>query len=233
MDLRWLILGLLLTGCASQPAPETYWVPYDGYGEARRVVDDGYRENGRFAGGVTDDVADIGPSLDAFLSPAGSGLILLPNRLDRSQLDFSLDSLKVIDAWLKDIHTVNRLQAEEGLAGEALISDGRGDNSVIFAGLYLGEVIRANSALDWQWERFDRFIEANPYFAEHYGWEAGLDTFVLVGPQGVATPINTALKRVLLGKKESVHFVGTLLVEPVDLETALSGPDFYGLTDIY
>ncbi|MGB3624189.1 MAG: hypothetical protein WA989_00075 [Henriciella sp.] len=178
------------------------------------------------------EVADIGPSLDQFLSPQGDTLILLPNRLERQQLDFSLESLKVMDRWLKDIHTINRLQAETGRAGEALISDGRGDNSVMFAGLYLGEVIRANSDLSWQWERFDHFIAANPYFVEHYGLDAGLDSFVLVGPQGVATPINTALKRVLFGKEESLHFIGSLLVDPVDLQAAVSGQIFYGLTDI-
>lgn len=101
--------------------------------------------------------------------------------------------------------------------------DGRGDNSVTFAGLYLGQVIRANSDLNWQWERFDTFLQSNPTFAEHYGLNPGLDTFVLVGPQGVATPINTALKRVISGKEESVHYIGQLLMNEIDLEEALSG----------
>ncbi|WP_300378902.1 hypothetical protein [Henriciella sp.] len=177
-------------------------------------------------------MAGIQPALDEFLSPAGNSLILLPNRLDKSKLDFSLESLDEMDAWLRDIHTINRLQAEEGKAGESLISDGRGDNSVMFAGLYLGEVIRANSDMDWRWERFDRFISDNPYFTEHYGYEPGLDSFVLVGPQGVATPINTALKRVLFGQEENLHFIGSFLVSPVDLEAATSGYDFYGLDRI-
>ncbi|MEM5517527.1 hypothetical protein WNY37_11240 [Henriciella sp. AS95] len=236
---RWfIIIALLLGGCAAEKQPEPYLIPYNGYGPgAAKIVrsgqptgQSGHAPAAWSAGDVT--VSNIDLALDTFLSPAGDELILLPNRLHKSQLDFSLESLKVVDDWLKDIHTINRLQADQGRAGESLISDGRGDNSVMFAGLYLGEVIRANSDLEWTWQRFDTFIAANPYFSEHYGFDPGLDSFVLVGPQGVATPINTALKRVLVGKEESLHFIGMLLMNPVDLESAVSGQNFFGLTDI-
>tara|TARA_Y100001947_G_scaffold131296_1_gene117201 strand:+ start:2053 stop:2766 length:714 start_codon:yes stop_codon:yes gene_type:complete len=230
------ILGCLaLASCASPAKPTPYYIPYDGYGASASFS--GFsrgevigRDDGRYAASLS--VSDIGPGLDRFMSPQADGLILLPNRLDRSKLDYSIESLKTIDEWLKDVHTVNRLQAAEGRAGESLIADGRGDNTVTFAGLYLGEVIRANSHLDWRWERFDRFMAANPYFTEHYGFDPGLDSFVLVGPQGVATPINTALKRILNGQEESLHYIGTLLLDPIDLDAAVSGHDFYGLTDI-
>lgn len=174
-------------------------------------------------------VSDIGAALEQFMGEEGDGLILLPNRLDRSQLDYSLESLKSVDRWLADIHTINKLQGDSGKAGEILVFDGRGDNSVIFAGLYLGQVIRANSELNWQWQRFDTFLAANPVFAEHYGRDPGLDTFVLVGPQGAATPINTALKRVLYGKEESVHFIAEWLLTEVDLDAAMSGQNLLGL----
>ena len=174
-------------------------------------------------------VEDIDDALAQFMSAEGDQLILLPNRLQKADLDYSMDSLKLVDAWLADIHTINKLQGSEGQAGEILVFDGRGDNSVIFAGLYLGQVIRANSELNWQWQRFETFLAANPVFAEHYGRDAGLDTFVLVGPQGAATPINTALKRVLYGKEESVHFIAEWLRTEVDLEAAMSGRNLLGL----
>lgn len=174
-------------------------------------------------------VQDIEAALAQFMSEEGDQLILLPNRLDRAQLDYSVQSLKLIDAWLADIHTINRLQSETGRAGEILLVDGRGDNSVMFAGLYLGQVIRSHSELDWQWQRFDTFLAANPVFAEHYGQDPGLDTFVLVGPQGAATPINAALKRVLYGQEESVHFIAQWLMTEVDLDKAMHGQDLLGL----
>lgn len=177
----------------------------------------------------TVQVANITEALDQFMGPDGTNLILLPNRLDRSKLDFSVESLHLIDRWLADIHTINKLQADKGQAGEILTFDGRGDNSVIFAGLYLGQVVRANSNLDWQWQRFDTFLQANPVYSEHYGLKPGLDAFVLVGPQGAATPINTALKRVVHGKEESVHFIANFLINEVDLDAAMSGQNLLGM----
>ena len=217
MSRFWFILVLALASCANTGTSDARY----GQGGGPVVLD------GSIA--PTVKVSDIGEALDKFMGPEGNSLILLPNRLDRSKLDFSLDSLIEIDSWLADVHTINKLQAGEGRAGEMLMMDGRGDNSVTFAGLYMGQVIRANSELTWQWERFDTFLQANPVFAEHYGRSPGLDTFVLVGPQGVATPINTALKRVVSGKEESVYYIAQLLMTEIDMDKALSGPDFMGM----
>ncbi len=207
--------AIALAGCASAPTKDRIYLSPNG------------AVSQPLLGSV--DVAGIDDALAQFLSAESDHLILLPNRLDRSQLDFSLESLLVIDKWLADIHTVNRLQSETGKAGESLVMDGRGDNSVILAGLYLGQTIRANSRLNWQWERFDIFLAANPTFAEHYGRAPGLDLFVLAGPQGAATPINTALKRVVHGKEESVHFIGNFLINEVDLDAATTGQDLLGM----
>lgn len=231
----WMISGLLLVACTPPKGPNVTPMTYDGYGLPASQVFSGHDFRASDAGHTrlvpNLTVDDIGPALETFLSPEGDRLILLPGRLDRERLDYSLASLSAIDEWLADIHTINELQAGQGKAGEALLSDGRGDNSVIFAGLYLGEVVRRNSDLDWRWRPFDEFMAANPVFAEHYGDEPGLDVFLLVGPQGAASPINTALKRVLAGEEESLAFVASLLVEAVDLEKALSGHDFQGLLE--
>jgi len=206
---------ILLAGCGHTPKAERIYLSPNG----ERIS----------VSPMAIDVSGIDTALARFMSADGDDLILLPNRLDRAQLDYSLESLRVIDDWLADIHTVNRLQSARGKAGESLIMDGRGDNSIIFAGLYLGQTIRANSPLDWQWQRFDTFLAANPTYAEHYGQLAELDLFVLVGPQGAATPINTALKRVVLGKEESVHFIGNFLINEVDLDAATTGQDLLGM----
>lgn len=206
-----LLPFIAMAGCASAPSTD------------RTVLVENYQSADAIK------VANIADALETFMSTDSDRLILLPNRLDRSKLDYSMDSLLVIDRWLADIHTINRLQSDIGGVGETLVLDGRGDNSVMFAGLYLGQVIRANSDLNWQWERFDTFLAANPVFAEHYGRDPGLDTFVLVGPQGTATPINTALKRVIYGKEESLHFIAQWLQSEVDLEKAMTSRDLMGM----
>ncbi len=218
MSRFWLVLALFITGCASTGVPVV---------ESGTEISRDTRVARDAAPAI--EVTDITAALATFMGAEGDALILLPNHLDKSKLDYSVESLQLMDIWLAKIHTINKLEAGTGKAGESLMRDGRGDNSVTFAGLYLGEVIRANSDLDWKWERFDRFLTANPFFAEHYGTEAGLDTFVLAGPQGVATPINTALKRVVSGKEESVHYIGQLLLDKIDMRQALSGQSMHGL----
>lgn len=213
----WGVLAVFaLVGCTSGTSTDRYYLG----------------PSGAVTSAVQVQVSDIDVALEQFMSPAGDQLILLPNRLDKTKLDYSMDSLIEIDRWLADIHTVNRLQSDVGQAGESLLLDGRGENSVTFAGLYLGQVIRANSELHWFWERFDTFLAANPAFAEHYGRDPELDTFVLIGPQGAATPINSALKRVVHGKEESVYFIAKLLSTKVDLEKAMSSQDLFGMDQV-
>jgi hypothetical protein len=174
--------------------------------------------------------ADIDASLSLFLSQAGDSKLLLPHRLDKSKLDFSVKSLEVIDDWLDSIHVINKLEVGEGKAGGLFVSDGRGDNSVTFAGLYLGEVVRQNAKdQTWVWQSFDVFKQKNPMHATQLEGEAGFDEYVLVSPQGVAMPGNAALKRVLNGKIDSLAFIGAFLIEPLDVEAALKGNDMTGL----
>ena len=139
---------------------------------------------------------EIGRALEQFMSDEGDKLILLPHRLDKNKLDYSVDSLHEIDKWLGAIYTINKLEAGEGHVGDLFMMDGRGDNSVTFAGLYLGEVVRQNASHDWVWQPFEVFVAKNPAHAEYFGDEPGFDTYVLVSSQGAATPLNAALKRV-------------------------------------
>ncbi|MGH1421745.1 MAG: hypothetical protein ACRBEQ_08000 [Hyphomonas sp.] len=177
-----------------------------------------------------------GPAIDAaleqFLSGEGDALVLLPNQLDKSKLDFSMESLQEVDDWLLAVHTINKLEAGEGRVGETFTRDGRGDNTVIFAGLYLGEVVRLNAKQDWVWQAFETFVATNPAHAQALGADAGLDQYVLVSEQGVSAPINTALKRVLNGKIDSVAYIATFLSEPVDLDKAMSGTDFSNMAPV-
>lgn len=180
----------------------------------------------------TDVRTDIGATLDLFLSDDSSALILLPNRLDKSKLDFSIDSLMEVDRWLGDVHTINRLQAGDGNPGETFLLDGRGDNTVTFAGLYLGEVVRLNAEQNWVWQPFEAFMAKNPAQRAYFGDEAGFDKYVLVSEQSVATPITQALKRALNGSVDSVHYIGQLLNTPIDMHAAMTARNLSVLSEI-
>ncbi len=167
----------------------------------------------------------VDTTMEELLGDDRGDLLLASEHLDLAKLDYSLESLKEIDAWLEEVHKVNAAEAGTGKAGKSLTEDGRGRNTVTLAGLYLGETVKRNSTLRWVWVPFDEFIKENPAYAEHYGAEAGLDTYILVGEQGAATPINSALKRVLNGGADSVAYVGQFLAAPVDFEKAIEGYD--------
>lgn len=173
---------------------------------------------------------EIGRALDLFLSDEGDELILVPNRLDKNRLDFTMDSLKEIDSWLNSIYTLNSIEAGEGSVGEMFQLDGRGDNSVTFAGLYLGEVVRQNAQHDWVWQPFELFIANNPAHEQYFGADPGFDTYVLVSEQGVATPMNAALRRTMNGPIDSVHYIGTFLSTPVDMSKVFAGGDKTGIS---
>lgn len=167
----------------------------------------------------------VDTTMEELLGDDRTGLLLAADKLDLSKLDYSLESLKEIDAWLEAVHVRNFAEAGPGRAGETLMSDGRGRNTVTLAGLYLGETVRRNSNLGWAWVPFDEFIAQNPAYAAYYGPDAGLDAYVLVGEQGAATPINSALKRVLNGGQDSIAYIGAFLVTPIDFDRAVEGYD--------
>ena len=78
----------------------------------------------------TVQVANIDDALAQFLGEGGADLILLPNRLDRSQLDYSMESLKLVDRWLADADLVTR---EEFDAAREMAQKAREENEALAA----------------------------------------------------------------------------------------------------
>lgn len=67
--------------------------------------------------------------------------IIMPDRLDRGRLDFSLDSLHVIDQYLNDVH-----ESEQTAVGLSLLT------TIWAAAMYTGEIIRrAAPARGYEW----------------------------------------------------------------------------------
>jgi len=70
--------------------------------------------------------------------------------LDESTLDFSVESLKHIDAYLETLHSAP--PQEEDVA-----------RVVLRCGAYVGEVIRRNSADKWNWITFAEAAKYSSY----------------------------------------------------------------------
>lgn len=84
------------------------------------------------------------------------GKLPLEAQIPRDKLDFSVDSLRYLDAYLLDV----ALQSGT-LSGQSL------SNLIVAAGAYLGEVVRTRTteAGYWQWVTYDDMVRDQPEFA--------------------------------------------------------------------
>jgi hypothetical protein len=81
----------------------------------------------------------------------GDGEIVHPERLDRSKLDYSLPSLKVVDDYLTYLHEHRTEQMGRDWV-----------KVVLWGGAYVAEVIRSNAPREYNWVDFDEFTREYP-----------------------------------------------------------------------
>jgi hypothetical protein len=123
--------------------------------------------------------------------------IVYPERLDRSKLDYSLASLKVVDDYLSFLHE-NR---PEEMGREWV-------KAVLWGGAYVGEVIRRNAPREYYWVDFDEFIREYPDTTRMLGEEKQLGFCALLTPGGggFTLPINKMLRFIHDGPEDSVYY---------------------------
>ncbi|MFN3168893.1 MAG: hypothetical protein ACE37H_17735 [Phycisphaeraceae bacterium] len=117
--------------------------------------------------------------------------------LKRDALDYSVESLKAVDAYLDYLH-----EHRPDELGPEWIS------SVLWGGAYVGEVIRRNAKHAYDWIDFDEFIHEHPSTTQILGDEKQLGFCALLtsGDTDFTLPINKILKYIFEGSADSVHF---------------------------
>ncbi|HEY7313687.1 MAG TPA: hypothetical protein VH643_30335 [Gemmataceae bacterium] len=115
----------------------------------------------------------------------GDGEIVHPEHLDRSKLDYSVESLKVVDEYLTYLHDNH---SEE--MGRDWVK------AVLWGGAYVGEVIRRHAPREYNWVDFDEWISAYPDTARLLGDQKQLGVCALLTPGGggFTLPINKMLR---------------------------------------
>jgi hypothetical protein len=106
----------------------------------------------------------------------GDGEIAHPERLDRSKLDCSVPSLKVVDNYLTYLHE-NR---PEQMGREWV-------KAVLWGGAYVGEVIRRNASREYNWVDFDEFVREYPDTTRLLGEEKQLGFCALLTAGGAGS----------------------------------------------
>ncbi len=123
--------------------------------------------------------------------------IISSERLDRSRLNYSLESLGAVDDYLAYLHE-NRPQRMAQ----------QWDKSILRCGAYVGEVIRRNSSRSYNWVDFDLFVRDFPRSKQLLGSEKTLACCALlsVGGGQFTLPINKVIKFIHNGEEDSVWF---------------------------
>lgn len=122
--------------------------------------------------------------------------VLLAQQLDRSKLDFSLESLRAVDEWLSALR-------EAG----ADSNDPQAAETVIWAGAYVGEVIRGCANRPYTWKRYEDYMASQPVSVRNLIPYAFGTQFVLTsGGRGVTLPINKVGRFLEEGPENSLYF---------------------------
>lgn len=123
--------------------------------------------------------------------------IWMPEWLDRSLLDFSLESLKAVDAYLEKIY--QNLQE---------FPDARQFSTILRSGSYVGEVTKRISRTEHRWFKYNEALKKNKSLKSLLGEEPTVGMAgVLIDKNGAfAFPINKVVKYLQNGSEDSVYF---------------------------
>ncbi|NHZ88814.1 hypothetical protein F2P45_07220 [Massilia sp. CCM 8733] len=116
-----------------------------------------------------DDIACRIPRLCALLLGSGESALPLAAQLAREQLDYSVASLRHLDAWLAQVRQQGAAIPAQELA-----------HATEAAGAYLGEVVRGATPdpSQWQWMNYDDMVRAHPAFARQRARARGYMAFL-------------------------------------------------------
>ncbi len=116
--------------------------------------------------------------------------------LDRSALDGSIDSLKVVDDYLAFVQ-----------ANLEHLTESEYNNLVLRCGGYMGECIRMTWPASYDWIDYDDYMPSHPQM-QNLLPERALGTCALLvrKPDGMILPLNKVLRFLHEGPENSVHY---------------------------
>ncbi|GEA11127.1 hypothetical protein [Alteromonas sp. KUL49] len=121
------------------------------------------------------------------------------DQLNRSGLDYSLDSLKLLDSYLLSVHQKISSFPQKEL-----------ENTVLWCGAYVGEVITRTAKGDYLWEAYDSYVERNPEIKEVMPLSFTTRTILVSGEDGKAMtlPVNKVYRFLTEGPENNIHYYG-------------------------
>jgi hypothetical protein len=122
--------------------------------------------------------------------------IAFPGHLRRDALDYSVDSLHVVDDYLTFLHE-----------NQSAIPEDEWNVTVLRAGAYIGEVLRKASHGAWAWVDYDDVVPNDPKLQSLIPDRLVVTCALLTHPQaGVRFPLNKIARFIADGSENSTHY---------------------------
>jgi hypothetical protein len=117
-------------------------------------------------------------------------------RLERSALDYTLDSLHALDRYLDHLH-----KDHERMPSTAI------EKTVLWGGAYLGEVIRRQAPVEYNWIDYNDYMPQHPKLLNLIPERTVGTCAFLVGPGACMTmPLNKIARYIFDGPENNTHF---------------------------
>lgn len=134
---------------------------------------------------------------------SGKTDIAMPEALERAELDFTLGSLNHVDRYLEKLH---RLQNR--LGGNGI------ENTILWGGAYVGEIIRRNSKRLFSWVDYDDYAPNHPEIIRIVGERTLATCAFLCTDTSMTMPINKVARCIYEGPENNLHYYASGECEP-------------------
>jgi len=127
---------------------------------------------------------------------ARKGQIAFPERLQRDKLDFTVESLHSVDKYLKYLHRKRKK-----------ITDEEWHFTVLWGGAYVGEVMRLNGRVEFNWIDYDDYMPDHPDLKSFIPERTTATcAFLFDGNKCMTMPLNKIARFIGDGPENSVHY---------------------------
>ena len=125
----------------------------------------------------------------------GDSDVILAEALDRRRLDFSVESLRAVDEWLEQAWNAGVRLSEETA------------ETIIWAGAYLGEVIRRNAKRRYRWLPYEEYMESqSEEIREMIPYTFGTQFILAASDSEMTLPINKVCRWLDEGPENNLHY---------------------------
>jgi hypothetical protein len=129
----------------------------------------------------------------------GKREIAFSKRLQRDKLDFSLESLHTVDKYLEYLdRNKNRIEDDEWPI------------TVLWGGAYVGEVMRLNARMEFNWVDYDEYMPSHPDLKRLIPERTPNTCAFLCADNYMTMPLNKVTRFIDEGPVNSVHYYASI-----------------------